>query len=449
MSAFLDQLQKYIERHALFKSNDQLLLAVSGGLDSVVMAQGLQLLGYKFCIAHCNFNLRGEESKADEKFVRQLALSFQVPFFLKQFETSQLAQESKVSIQMVARDLRYAWLEEIRFQHGYAFVAAAHHQNDLVETVLLNLVRGTGLAGFHGILPKQGNVVRPLLFATREQVEDFAKDYILRWREDTSNASNKYARNLVRNKVIPILKTLNPSLENTMKSTAEKVALAEKVLARQVEEAKSKWVTEGQGFVKIDIQGLQSIPNALYFLHAILQEFGFSWSVSKKVMESGSGISGKIFYSSTHRLLKDRENWIIDYREVAKFVPVSILPTTQTVRLLFGKVLNLKLLEGGLELVTILKSKSSVLLDYDKLVFPLTLRSWQEGDTFIPFGMEGEKKISDFLIDAKYSLFEKERIVVLQSGQEIVAIIGCRSGQRYSVGQATKRILVAELVFIG
>jgi tRNA(Ile)-lysidine synthase len=449
MSDFLTHLQHYIESHALFKANDRVLLAVSGGVDSVVMAQGLQQLGYNFGIAHCNFKLRGEESNADEEFVRQLALSFQVPFFVKQFETSQLAQETKVSIQMAARDLRYAWLEDIRLQHGFSCVATAHHQNDLVETVLLNLVRGTGLAGFHGILPRQGHLVRPLLFATREQVEDFAKDHILRWREDSSNASNKYARNLLRNNVVPLLKTLNPSLESTMQSTAEKVALAEKVLAQHVEEAKINWVTEAQGFVKIDIKGLQSMPNAMYFLYAILQEFGFAWSVSKKVMESGNSISGKIFYSSTHRLLKDRENWIIDHKEVAKFVLVFILPTTQTVRLPFGKVLNLKLLEGGLELLPTLKSKSAVMLDYDKLVFPLTLRSWQEGDSFVPFGMEGEKKVSDFLIDAKYNLFEKERVLILQSEQDIAAVIGSRSGQRYAIGSGTQKILVAELAVVG
>jgi len=446
MSNFLQRLQQFIETNNLFGQDDCPAIAVSGGIDSVVLAHALCQLDYKIFLLHCNFQLRGEESEADEVFVMQLAKSLGVQCYTKKFDTKAVANESGISIQMAARELRYDWFKFMYGETSPMCVATAHHKNDILETVLLNLVRGTGLAGFHGILPRQGHIVRPLLFATREEVEHYAKDNILIWREDSSNASNKYARNLIRNEVVPQLKKLNSSVENTLQHTTEKVLLSEDVLKSLVAQKKKKWTTFHKEFVRIDLSKVTSDNHALFFLYSILREFGFDLATTKQVLASAESISGKVFHSVTHRLLKDRTHWLVAKKELEDNSPIWISNKVIKLSVSYGRKLKIQIVEGGKEQVHALKKAGTILLDYDKLNFPLKLRGWQKGDSFVPLGMEGEKKVSDFLVDNKLSLFEKETVLILESGDEIAALLGHRPSQRFAVDNGTRKIWVGTLI---
>ncbi|MBC7388500.1 MAG: tRNA lysidine(34) synthetase TilS, partial [Opitutaceae bacterium] len=308
---FIQQLEKFIQENNLFSKKDKLLIAVSGGIDSVVLAHCLAHLGYSIGIAHCNFQLRGEESEKDEFFVRNFACQLGVSFFFEKFPTLQIQQENSGSIQMVARELRYTWFEKMRYQNKFDYIITAHHQNDLLETVLLNIVRGTGLAGLHGIIPKSGCISRPLLFARKDQIEKFAEEIQLEWREDLSNQSNKYKRNLIRNKVIPILKDLNPALETTVTITAEQVSLSERFILNQLESLFPEICKEEDGYIKINIRIIKEKKDGLFILQSVLKKFNFSYVDSKSIFKSADSISGKMFFSVSHRLIKDRDYWIV------------------------------------------------------------------------------------------------------------------------------------------
>ncbi len=432
-------LKDFVGQHRLFRSSDKLLLAVSGGVDSMVLVHLLSSLGHTFGIAHCNFQLRGEESENDAAFVAQLAQRLNVPFFSKRFDVLDTAEEEGASIQMAARSLRYAWFEEVCDQHHFTCIVTAHHQNDVVETVLFNLAKGTGLSGLHGILPKRGRIVRPLLFLTKEDILQYAEQENLEWREDSSNGSDKYARNLIRRQVIPLLRQLNPNLEESVFHMTQHLQTVEKALLHQWEEKKQAFVSQKGGYIRIDSAQVMEEETPSLLLFYILSEYTFSHSVVDAILQSTT--TGAVFYSPTHRVVKDRKYWIVDTVEKKHLDPVFLEGLNQEKRLPDGRVLKTTIREKEDFLV----SASTLSLDFDKLHFPLVVRPWELGDKFVPYGMKGNKKVSDFLIDQKLHLFEKEKVLVLCSGGEIAGLLGYRPSQDFCVGEETRAIFEISL----
>jgi tRNA(Ile)-lysidine synthase len=430
---------QYISENKLFSLKDKVLLAVSGGMDSVAMCQFFHKAGNEFAIAHCNFGLRGEDSDEDENFVKKLARKYKVPFYVQLFDAKAFAEKEKISTQMAARELRYAWFSELIEKENYAFVASAHHQNDILETVLLNLTKGTGIAGLHGIKPKNGNVVRPLLFATREDIREYVAQEQLAWREDSSNESNKYQRNLLRNEVIPLLKKLNPNLENTMRQTVEKVEAAEKIVRDHIENIGDRVMKEESGVTFLDFQKLTEQKENVLVLFELLKSFGFSYPDSRNIWEALKGESGKRFESPTHSLVKDRTELVITGKNLKEYMSLDIENEEGEIS---NGIFKLDLKTSEREAFSIPASKDIAVLDLEKITFPLQLRKWKEGDWFCPLGMNKKKKLSDFLIDNKVPLNIKDKIWVLTSKGSIIWIPGYRIDERYKVTDKTKKLLV-------
>ncbi|MCD4773278.1 MAG: tRNA lysidine(34) synthetase TilS [Bacteroidales bacterium] len=430
----IEQFKRYIENEKLFKPNDKILLAVSGGIDSVVMAELFFLAGYDFGIAHCNFKLRGKDSDKDEKFVKDLAEKFKVPFFIKRFDTFNYSDENKISIQMAARELRYFWFTELLKNEDYTITATAHHRDDSIETFFINLIRGTGISGLHGILPKQGNVIRPLLFTGRDEIEAFQKEKKIKFREDKSNLSDKYLRNKIRHKLLPVIKEIEPDIEKVMQKNISRFAETENIYFKEIEKKKKKAVKEEKENVVILIDELQKLKPLKTYLYEFLLPYNFSFSDVENITISLEGISGKQFYSPTHRLLKDRNSLIItsltNNEDQEFFINKSDKEILSPLRL---KIKIEKKIELSYD-------KNIACLDYSKLEFPLILRKWKKGDIFVPFGMTGKKKLSDFFIDQKLSIIQKEQIWLLCSGENIVWIIGHRIDNRYRITKNTKQV---------
>lgn len=431
---------EYIQKQELFETNQQVLLTISGGIDSSVMFDlFLKTQKYSFGVAHCNFGLRNKEADKDEEFVRQLCQKNQIPFYTKLFDTKTYAEKHKVSIQMAARDLRYAWFEEILRTKHYHLIATAHHKNDVLETVLLNLTHGTGIAGLHGILPKNKNIVRPLLFASKIDIEDYAKENNIEWREDASNAEDKYERNLIRNQVVPVLKKLNPNLENTFSQTVEKLGQTESVFLTKVKEIAKTACKKIQETYFIDLAVFEEIDNSLIILYQVLQKFGFSYLQTQEIWLKREEQSGKIFETKNFSLVKDRKQLVIANNISTKNITHLIFKNQQ-------KIDNLFLTLDFEEIIVdknfeIDKNPNIAYLDLAKLKFPLKLRVWQEGEKFYPLGMKNQKKISDFLINAKIPLNLKNRVFVLLSDNKITWLVGQRIDNRFKITSNTKKVL--------
>ncbi|MFB9864032.1 tRNA lysidine(34) synthetase TilS [Rufibacter immobilis] len=437
-SQMLQKVLQYINSHALATSETKILAAVSGGLDSVVLADVLHRLKLPFAIFHCNFGLRGEESDADELFVRKLAKQYNVPFYSEQFQTQAFADQEGISIQMAARTLRYQWFEQMRQQLGYDVIATAHHQSDALETVLLNLVRGTGLAGLHGILPKNGQLIRPLLGLTKDDLYDWLVTKRLIWREDSSNESRKYNRNLVRHEVIPVLKQLNPNLEETFTQTLERLQGAEAVFRASFSQIKAKTQREENGVVYLSIAPLQESPAPVVLLHELLKPFHFSYAQAQEIAAAWQGLAGKTFASPTHVLVKDREDLVITPKPLEQFG--SVLLPEGVAELRFGPYLA-KIAAKPAQGYKVPRSKDVAALDADLVKFPLKLRPWKQGDWFIPLGMNGKKKVSDLLIDRKIPANLKPDVWVLVSDASLTWVIGQQLDNRFKVTENTQHIL--------
>jgi tRNA(Ile)-lysidine synthase len=433
---------QYISENNLFGLKDRVLLAVSAGIDSVTMCHLFHKAGYEFGIAHCNFGLRGEESDEDENFVKKLARKYKVPFFVRHFDTKSFAEKEKISTQMAARDLRYAWFSELLTKENYVAVASAHHQNDVLETVLLNLTKGTGLAGLHGIKPKNGNVIRPLLFATRDDICEYVTEHQLSWREDSSNESNKYQRNLLRNEVIPLLKKVNPNLEHTMQQTVEKMEAAEKIVTDHIKKAGERIIRKEGEVTFLDFQKLSGEKENLLILFELLKSFGFNYADVKNIWEALGGESGKRFESPTHTLVKDRAALVITVKDLKEFMSFDIQDDIKEInngafKLSFQKVENKNF--------SIPSSRDTAVLDMEKMDFPLELRKWKEGDWFCPLGMNKKKKLSDFFIDNKVPLNLKDKIWVITSKGSIAWIPGYRIDERFKITDKTKKLLIIKM----
>lgn len=437
----LRDLKKFIESHDLFSGSDTILLAVSGGVDSTVMAYLFREAEYSFAIAHCNFGLRGNDSDQDAEFVKNLARSFNVRFFSEKFDTGEFAAQKGLSIQMAARELRYGWFEKIRHENGFDFVATAHHLDDQAETFLINLIRGTGIAGLHGIPVKKGTVIRPLMFAFRNEIMQYARSNRIIFRTDHSNDETKYLRNKIRHELIPMLTGINPEFVHGLTNTIRRIGEFELLGKHALDEwCRNALVPDGNDR-KIDLSLLmQSTPVEAY-AWALLSPFGFNETQVSNFLGCLGKENRKIFYSPTHRLVKDRGVLAIDPVEhgindrpvkIPKFARQK--RTSKPVPLFFHRITDVR----GFEIPL---NENTASLDFDKLRFPLTVRRWQHGDTFFPFGMKKRKKVSDFFIDRKFSLKEKEKTWLLCSGNDIVWIIGHRIDHRFRVTTSTREVL--------
>ena len=454
-------LLSYIQKEKLFIPSDKILLTVSGGIDSVVMCELFHKSKLNFAIAHCNFQLRGKESDADELFVKQLANKYNVSFFCKRFNTSAYADKKKSSIQMAARELRYEWFEEIRKKENFEYIATAHHQDDSIETFFINLIRGTGISGLHGILPKQGKIIRPLLFTNRNEIETFAKKNKLQHREDSSNASDKYSRNKLRHHVMPVLKELNPALGSTINDTIQRLRDVELIYKNEIENKRKEIVkaspqpspkereTTAKNNVAnqctISIKKLKTLPSYSTYLYEFLKPYNFNASTVESIIVGLNGESGKQFFSDTHRLIKDRDLLIIENTSGIKYQVLSIkIKKDQKEFAIDGIKLNFKALS---KLPTSdFRLPTCAAIDFEKLNFPLEVRKWKKGDVFYPLGMKGKKKLSDFFIDKKLSISQKENTWLLTSKGKIVWVIGLRMDERFKITDKTKKIYFAELV---
>ncbi|EAY27753.1 tRNA lysidine(34) synthetase TilS [Microscilla marina] len=443
-----NKLITYITHKKIFTPQDNILLAVSGGIDSVVLTDLFaQIKSHgQVAIAHCNFQLRGVASEEDEEFVKQLAQHYGIPCFVTRFDTYTLAQAQKGSIQMIARNLRYAWFEQLRTKEGYHYLATAHHQNDMVETVLLNLVRGTGIAGLHGIKVKQGHIIRPMLFASREEIEAYAQEKGLKWCEDASNQDNKYYRNRLRNEVIPVLKTMNPNLEKTLEQSVEKISAVERFFEAEVQHIETTLMTSTTETVFLDLKKLEPIDEKLIILYHILKKFGFSYIQTQDILAGITGESGKQFLSPTYVLVKDRNKLVITPARVEEVTEKLLLTSLQQNAKQLYTPLQLQLERKTVTThFKLPKDPCIACLDWDKLKLPLKIRPWQQGDWFKPLGMNQRKKLSDFLIDQKIPINLKQKVMVVVSDQEIVWVVGYRLDNRYKLTKDTKEILLMSL----
>ncbi|MBX2897124.1 MAG: tRNA lysidine(34) synthetase TilS [Cyclobacteriaceae bacterium] len=427
--SFLTHLHRYGVTHAT-----KLLLAVSGGLDSMVMLHLFHSLKFEVAVAHVNFGLRGSESDADQQFVKNWCAEYQIPFFTTRLETNNYATEQGLSIQMAARELRYQWFDALLLQHRYQFIATAHHLNDSLETALLNLARGGGLEGLTGIAPLSGNRFRPLMFATRAEIEIYAAKNEIAWREDSSNQTDAYQRNLIRHRVIPELKKINPALEMGYASTVLKINHDLAILTAEWQQWCSTYTQSTGAEVKIFKEGVQ--PATLPHLWRILRTYGFGWEQTESIQQAAVGQPGKIFYSATHSLTVDRAYLII----TKLTTPIEAV----TLQLSSGKyrTVDQEMAVQVDQVPFIVADQTVAVLDHDKLAHELVWRSWQPGDSFIPLGMNQRKKISDFLVDAKVPLGLKRNVTVLESDGEIAWLVGFRIDNRFKITTNTRKAVV-------
>ena len=437
-------LERFLENitiKKLFEPKQKVLLAVSGGIDSMVMLYMFEKTGFDYGIVHCNFQLRGDESDGDEDFVKKQVLIHGVPSFFKRFDTEEYAQINGISIEMAARDLRYEYFEKIRVEHHYDFIATAHHSDDLIETFFLNLSRKTGIKGLTGIKDKSGKIIRPLLFASRDEIEQFAAKNYIEFREDSTNSEVFYQRNFLRHRILPLFSELNSSFKKNMLASIENLKDAETVYSRFFESEKKKVIKNVTNSQIIDIEYLRKSEHPKILLLEILASFNFNPAVADEAFQSLDGESGKQFYSKTHRLVKDREKLYVS--EIAELENRIYYIEADDIELFSPFGINIEKLHG--KDFKIRKEKNIACLDFEKLEFPLLLRKWQQGDYFQPLGMTGFKKVSDFLIDEKIPVHEKENKWLLCSGNKIVWIIGHRIDNRFKITDKTGKVFKIEI----
>jgi tRNA(Ile)-lysidine synthase len=432
----------FIEQNKLFAHNNKILAAVSGGMDSVIMVHLLKAAGFDFSIAHCNFQLRGIESLNDQEFCSNLAKQLNVPFYTTGFDTLKYVADKKVSTQMAARELRYQWFEQIRQQSGCAVIALAHHQNDAIETILLNLTRGTGIAGLHGILPKNGLLVRPLLFLNRDEIHALIDEHGIAYVEDSSNASVKYARNKIRLEVIPKLKALNPGLEQTFKNNLEHFRELELLLQQRVTELKKELFVYKENGIHLSLAQVKQIEPKRLLLFNLLQEYGFNETIIDDLIAALDKHSGRVFETTGFSLLLDRDKLILTKKHHHQYQPLLISENDHDVN--YGSY-RLTLLHDDSPLI-VKNNPMAASVDADLLIYPLTLRAWKQGDYFYPLGMKARKKLSDYFISQKVPLHEKAGIPLLVNGNgDIIWVGGHRHDDRYKVSDNTKKVTIFEL----
>jgi tRNA(Ile)-lysidine synthase len=430
------------EKNNLFGHDSRILAAVSGGMDSVLMARLLKSAGFNFGIAHCNFQLRGDESLSDQEFCNNLAQQLRVPFHTTSFDTLNYVAGQKISTQMAARQLRYQWFEQIRQQSGYSVIALAHHQNDAIETILLNLTRGTGIAGLHGILPKNGTLVRPMLFLNRDEIQNIVDQTRIAYVEDSSNASVKYARNKIRLEVVPRLKELNPGLEQTFENNLAHFRELELFLEQRVAEIKKElFIIRGEE-THLLLEDLRKLEPKRLLLFKLLQEYGFNETIIDDLTQALDKHPGRIFETTRFKMILDRDKLILTKNDKRIHQPQLINKNDHEVNYAGYR---LTFLHDDSPLI-IKDNPMAVSIDADLLVYPLTLRAWQQGDYFYPLGMKNRKKLSDFFIEHKVPLHVKDEVPLFVNGNgDMIWVGGYRPDERYKVTDNTKKVTIFEL----
>ena len=437
----LDLFSQYVSENKIFHKNEKILLAVSGGIDSMIMTHIFSESDIMFGIAHCNFQLRGKESDRDEQFVKEYAAKYKLAFYHKSFDTAAYAKENKISIQMAARDLRYKWFEEVRAENGFHWIALAHNQDDIVETMLINLSRGTGIRGLSGMNIKSGRLIRPLLYASRSMIEKYQQDKKIPFVEDSSNASIKYKRNRIRHIIIPEFEKLNPSFKNSVLETIQNIKEIKNLFLDQLSEKTNQIIHKEGGNIQINIHKLIDLGHTNTYLYELLIPYGFSHQIIPKITESLNSNSGKQFFSKTHRLVKDRDYLILT--SIKETTGIEYKIESGITKMEAPVNLKIKKISHSSKF-TILSSDLIATFDFDLLKFPLKLRKWKQGDRFQPLGMKQTKKLSDFFIDRKLSLPEKENIWLLTSEKQIIWVVGYRIDDRFKVSEKSKNLLQIE-----
>jgi tRNA(Ile)-lysidine synthase len=435
----LGHFENHVSNHFPFLQGQKLLLAVSGGLDSMVLVHLFQQLNYEIVVMHCNFQLRGLESFEDQQFIQEYSNTNAIPFVFTQFDTEVFADDFKVSTQVAARELRYSWFyEQLAIQRG-DFILTAHHADDNLETFLINLSRGTGLEGLTGIPAQNEKVIRPLLSFSRQEIEEYASVNNLKWREDSSNASDKYLRNKIRHHLVPLLKELNPNFMSSFEKTQVFLSESKELVDDAAIMVYQQVAREEGEDIYFDLVRLLQLPNYSSYLYQWLKEFGFTaWD---DIYELVNSQSGKQVVAPYFRLIKDRNSLILS--------PLQSQDTKQEflVESLDSKVkFPLNLVFSTVSKIGV-ASNSTIFVDQDKLVFPLTLRHWNEGDVFQPFGMEGKsKKVSKLFKDEKLSLIDKEKVWLLCSNNQVVWVVGIRQDERFKIDSNSKNLLKIECI---
>ncbi len=429
----IDRVATFIENEQLIDPMDKVLVAVSGGVDSMTLINILRSLDFDVSVAHMNFQLREEASNQDEEFVKNWCDMHEIACHTRRVDTIDVAEKDQISTQMAARQLRYDWFQELCKEHGYKRIATAHHLNDSLETVLLNLTKGTGIRGLAGIPATNGKVIRPFLEISKEEILAYAKESKLKWREDASNADTKYQRNLIRNEVVPLLEKINPSLIETFISTGTRMTGTNELIQQLVETIRNENFAEGGQ--QLNMLWYDGSAGHVVVLSELLRPYGVSYSQACDIGKNHP--SGKIFYTTTHQIVYDRDRLVFNKVENLSIEPIDI--ESSEGKYIWGKC---KISIENVNSVDIKFDNSNVAyFDAGKIVFPIKIRQWSEGDWFIPFGMKGKKKVSDFFIDTKIPLTLKNRIPIFESGGNVIWIGGYRVDDRYKVGDSLMRCI--------
>lgn len=430
----------FIEKEGLQLDQTPTLLAVSGGLDSMVMLDLFRAAAFPFGIAHCNFSLRGEASEKDAQLVKDTAVRHHIPYYSVKFDTDAIARQRGISIQMAARELRYEWLEKIRKEEGYELIATAHHKNDTIETQFFNLIKGCGIKGLLGIPARNGQVIRPISFASRSQLEDYQRIHQLDFRKDASNDEVKYSRNKIRHLVIPVFKELNPALEDTMAENAQRFKETDYLFQFALDAIRQAAFRESKTGYWLDLnilrQHTQALPTILYEL---LTPFGVNSKQAGQIARSvESGQTGSTFYTKKHLLLLNRDQLLIEAQQESSAISEVTVQEDEPSRQVPGGRISLRYVKGQPEHYP--EHEFQAFMDAEVLKFPVRLRHWQAGDVFQPLGMSGQhQKLKDFFNNNKISRFEKERMWIVEDAQERICwIIGYRLDDRFKITPDTQ-----------
>lgn len=436
----VSRVKEFIEESDLLNKNDIIIVGTSGGADSIALLDILFSLGYQCIVAHCNFHLRGQESYRDEYFVEKTAAKYNMQYLVANFDTKKYIEEESISLEMAARELRYAWFEKIRNEYNANKIAVAHHQDDSIETVLINLIRGTGIRGLTGISPINGYVVRPLLAISREDIINYLEYKKLDFVEDSTNKEDIYTRNKIRLNVIPLLKTINSAAAESIAKTSHNLAQVERIYNSYISKVKDEIFENNI----IDINRLLQEEEPYTVLFELLYPYGFNSSTIKNIYDSVNSQAGKIFYSEEYQLVKDRTNFILTTIGKKEKISYSI-EKDQT---FISKPVKLELESiKNISEVNFYDDSNVIYIDNSKIDYPLIIRRWVNGDKFIPFGMKGHKKLSDFFVDNKLSIVEKENIYLLcTSSNKIIWIIGKRLDDRFKISDKTRDCLKIKLL---
>lgn len=440
MNTLANRFQEYINHHQLLNGKEKILLAVSGGVDSMVMLHLFATCGYNIGVAHCNFMLRGNESNEDEGLVSRQADKLNVPLYNTRFATQQEMERSGESVQIVARRLRYIWFEELSVKHKYETIAIAHHADDSIETFFINLLRGTGIKGLTGIHSINNKLIRPLLFASRKEILDYAHTYKIEFREDSSNKSTKYLRNKIRLGLIPRIKEMSRNFTGMMSENIHRITQAQLYINKSIEVLRKNIEVEEGGISTIYPDRIEEGYPIGFVIYELMTRYGFKALVTNDLCKSlERGVSGKRFYSPDWVAVIDRGNIVISKIDENDDIEIEI-PLNKTKIYCSNFVLYIEYLNID-DIETLQQPENVAILDLDKLQFPLKLRKWKNGDSFMPIGMSGHKKVSDYLIDSKISFAEKSRQFVLMSGDQISWLVGRRIASKFKIDKKSENIL--------